>query len=99
MRALLFACSMIVAVTATAAAERYVVQRGETLEYVAKSHGCSTQRVLDANGLDNTLVRPGTVVTVPACRVAPAAKRTAAVAASSAPAATPRTTRRSRRSP
>ena len=49
-------------------AERYVVQRGETLEHVAATHGCSTDAVLKANHRDNVLVRAGTVVEVPDCR-------------------------------
>ena len=71
--------------SAPASAERYVVQRGETLEHVAKMHGCTTERVLSANGLDNTLVPPGTVVTVPECR-APVKPR-AASSSSSGPSA------------
>ena len=72
MRAPLFLAAITLVAAATpAAAERYVVQRGETLEHVAKAYGCSTQRVLDANGLNNVLVRPGTVVNVPDCHPAP----------------------------
>nr|HEX4314553.1 penicillin-insensitive murein endopeptidase [Kofleriaceae bacterium] len=56
------------AVALTAHAERYVVQRGETLEHVAETHGCTTEVVLRANHRDNTLVPPGTVVIVPDCR-------------------------------
>ena len=59
---------VLCAVASPAAAERYKVQRGETLEHVAQTHGCSTQRVLAANGLDTTLVRPGTIVIIPDCR-------------------------------
>jgi len=55
-------------------AGRHVVQAGETLEYVARVYGCSTDAVLRANRLNTTLVRPGTVVTVPACNVASRAK-------------------------
>ena len=61
-------CLLLVALLATPAlAGRHVVQRGETLEHVAKVHGCSTEAVLRANNLKTTLVRPGTVVTVPTC--------------------------------
>ncbi len=45
------------------------MQRGETLEHVAKVYGCSTEAVLRANNLKTTLVRAGTVVTVPECSV------------------------------
>ncbi|MDX2090988.1 MAG: penicillin-insensitive murein endopeptidase [Kofleriaceae bacterium] len=53
-----------------ALAGRHVVQRGETLEYVARVYGCSTDVVLRANKLNTTLVPPGTVVTIPTCNVA-----------------------------
>jgi hypothetical protein len=53
---------------ATASAERYVVQRGETLEHVAAAFGCTTEQLLRANHRDNTLVPAGTVITVPECR-------------------------------
>ncbi len=57
------------------------MQRGETLEHVATSHGCSTEVVLRANHRDNTLVPAGTVVVVPDCRQRtasrPVARRTA----------------------
>jgi LysM repeat protein len=59
---------VLVALAGTASAERYVVQRGETLEHVAAAHGCSTDAVLKANHRDNVLVRAGTVVEVPNCR-------------------------------
>jgi murein endopeptidase len=68
--ALVAACS----VALTAQAERYVVQRGETLEHVATSHGCATEVVLRANHRDNTLVPAGTVVVVPDCRHRAAAR-------------------------
>ncbi|MBL9012679.1 MAG: penicillin-insensitive murein endopeptidase [Myxococcales bacterium] len=65
MRALLVLCL----VAAPAIAGTHVVQRGETLEHVAKVYGCSTEALLKANNLNNTLVRAGTVVRVPACTV------------------------------
>jgi len=77
---------VIIALLATPAfAGRHVVQRGETLEHVAKVYGCTTDAVLRANRLKTTLVRAGTVVTIPACNVGartktrtrPAAKREA----------------------
>ncbi len=65
MRSLLVLCLL----AAPAIAGTHVVQRGETLEHVAKVYGCSTDAVLKANNLKNTLVRAGTVVRVPACNV------------------------------
>jgi len=54
-------------VSATASAERVVVQRGETLEHVAAAHGCTTAAVEHANHVDTSLVKAGTVVEVPSC--------------------------------
>jgi hypothetical protein len=51
----------------TAEAGEHVVQRGETLEHVAQAYGCSVEAVLRANKLDTVLVKPGTVIHVPAC--------------------------------
>lgn len=60
--------ALLLVLPATASADRYVVQRGETLEHVAAQFGCTTEQVLRANHRDNTLVRAGTVVIVPECR-------------------------------
>lgn len=60
---------LIALLASSASAGRHVVQRGETLEHVAKVYGCSTEAVLRANNLKTTLVRAGTVVTVPECNV------------------------------
>ncbi len=57
-----------------ASAGTHVVQRGETLEHVAKIYGCTTDQVLRANRLRTTLVKTGTVVSIPACTVAARAK-------------------------
>jgi murein endopeptidase len=57
----------VLLVSATASAERVVVQRGETLEHVASAHGCTTAVVEHANHVDTSLVKAGTVVEVPDC--------------------------------
>ncbi len=72
MRAL-FVVALLVA---SAEAGSHVVQRGETLEHVARVYGCSTDAVLRANRLKTTLVRPGTVVTIPSCKVGTTRTRT-----------------------
>jgi murein endopeptidase len=51
----------------TAHAERYVMQRGETLEHVATAKGCSVDALMRANGLRTTLVKAGTAIDVPTC--------------------------------
>jgi murein endopeptidase len=50
-----------------AAAESYVVQRGETLEHVARARGCTVDELMRANNLRTTLVRAGTTIRLPAC--------------------------------
>lgn len=77
---------VLVLLAGVAHAERYVVERGETLEAVAARHGCSTDALLRANHLDTTLVPAGTVVTIPRCAVRARARTHAARSA-----ATPRT--------
>ena len=72
MRALL----VIALLAGSAEAGSHVVQRGETLEHVAKVYGCSTESVLRANNLKTTLVRPGTVVAIPSCKVGTPRTRT-----------------------
>jgi murein endopeptidase len=45
-----------------------VVERGQTLEHVARQYGCTTDAVLRANGLDTTLVPAGTRIRIPRCQ-------------------------------
>ncbi len=73
---LVFAIALLAPLCSTAAAGTHVVQRGETLEHVAKVYGCSTDAVLRANKLKTTLVRPGTVVDIPSCKVGAPRTRT-----------------------
>jgi LysM repeat protein len=56
-------------IAGTAHAERYVMQRGETLEHVAAAYGCSTDALMRANNVKTTLLRPGTVITIPECSI------------------------------
>lgn len=78
--------SLLLVFATPAAAERYVVQPGETLEHVADAFGCSTAELLRANKLTNTLVPARTIVTIPTCskRV-----RTATRTATRSPASAP----------
>jgi len=55
------------AVAQPAAAERYTMQRGETLEHVATAFGCTTDALMRANNVKTTLLRAGTVIEVPSC--------------------------------
>jgi hypothetical protein len=72
---------VVMILAGSAQAERHVIQRGETLEHVADGHGCSLEAVLRANGLQTTLLKPGTVIEVPSCTIrARAQTRTRVVA-------------------
>lgn len=61
------AAALLALLVSPAAAERYVVQPGETLEHVADAFGCATAELLRANRLNNPLVPARTVVTIPSC--------------------------------
>ena len=68
MRPLFVLAPLAVALLAgSASADRYVIQRGETLEHVATAKGCSVETLQRANNLKTTLVRPGTAIEVPDC--------------------------------
>jgi murein endopeptidase len=54
-------------VASPARAERYVMQRGETLEHVAAAHGCSVETLQRANNVKTTLIKAGTAIEVPRC--------------------------------
>ena len=56
-------------VSTAARADRYVIQRGETLEHVATAKGCSVEALQRANNLKTTLVRPGTAIDIPDCSI------------------------------
>jgi Penicillin-insensitive murein endopeptidase/LysM domain len=64
----------------TASADRHVMESGETLEHVARGHGCTVAELKRANGVSTTLLRPGTVVVIPACGAPRTPKPAAAVA-------------------
>jgi murein endopeptidase len=60
---------VLVLLGGTAQAERYVIQKGETLQHVADAHGCSVEAVQRANELRTTLVKPGTRIVLPSCSI------------------------------
>ncbi len=57
----------ILLLAGSAHAERYVMQRGETLEHVAVAHGCTTEALMRANNVKTTLIKAGTPIEVPSC--------------------------------
>jgi murein endopeptidase len=60
---------LIAATTPVAAGGRHRMERGETLEHVARAHGCDVELVKRLNNVDTVLVRAGTIVTIPDCTV------------------------------
>jgi len=85
----LLACLVL---AGTAEAGRHVIQRGETLEHVAAAYGCSVDAVMRANGVDTTLLAPGTVVAVPDCSIRSRAQRRTRTTASRPKSALPAAT-------
>lgn len=54
----------------SAQAGSYRVQAGDTLWQIARAHGVSVQALLDLNGGQGAVIRPGDVLNVPGGRVA-----------------------------
>lgn len=61
------ALTLLALAVGSADAERYVMQRGETLEHVATAHGCSVEALMRANNVKTTLIRAGTRIEIPSC--------------------------------
>ena len=60
------ASTLIVALAVGAASADYVVESGDTLGTIARSHGVSVQEIAEANGIDNPdLIQVGQVLVVP----------------------------------
>ena len=48
---------------------RHRMERGETLEHVARAHGCDVELVKRVNNVDTVLLRAGRIVIIPDCTV------------------------------
>jgi hypothetical protein len=66
-RLVVAAAGLLVLCAGSARAERHVVQKGETLEHIARAYGCSVDAIERANSLKTTLITPGTAIDIPAC--------------------------------
>jgi murein endopeptidase len=77
----------ILFLASSAHAERYVMQRGETLEHVAVAHGCTTEALMRANNVKTTLIKAGTAIEVPSCTLQTRARTRTLERSSSKPAA------------
>jgi murein endopeptidase len=64
---LVLAAALILVCASSASAERHVVQKGETLEHIARAYGCSVDAIERANSVKTTLLTPGTAIDIPAC--------------------------------
>jgi hypothetical protein len=58
---------VLLSLAGPAAAERHVIEPGETIEHVADAHGCTTAAVERANHLNTSIVKVGTVIVIPSC--------------------------------
>src|SRR5688572_9819030 len=58
----------LVLVGKPAAAERYRIEAGETLEHIARAYNCTVAELQRANKLDTTLIRAGKTLRIPACK-------------------------------
>jgi murein endopeptidase len=52
----------------TASAERHMIERGETLEHIARAYKCSVAEIQKANRIDTTLIRAGATLRIPRCK-------------------------------
>ncbi|HEY5945855.1 MAG TPA: penicillin-insensitive murein endopeptidase [Kofleriaceae bacterium] len=78
------ALGFLLVLAGSARADRYVIQRGETLQHVADAHGCTVEALQRANHVTTTLLAAGTTVDIPSCTIrARAQTRTRTVAARS----------------
>jgi murein endopeptidase len=51
----------------TALADRHYIERGETLEHIARQYNCSVEEIQRANGINTTLIRAGKTLKIPRC--------------------------------
>jgi murein endopeptidase len=51
-----------------ALADRHHIERGETLEHIARQYNCSVEEIQRANGINTTLIRAGKMLKIPRCR-------------------------------
>src|SRR5215211_3422781 len=49
----------------TALARRHTIERGETLDHIARAYNCSVAEIQRANGIDTTLIRAGRTLRIP----------------------------------
>jgi murein endopeptidase len=59
---------LLVLASSPALARRHTIERGETLEHIARQYNCSVAEIQRANGIDTTLIRAGATLKIPTCR-------------------------------
>ncbi|GAA0521169.1 hypothetical protein GCM10008937_30940 [Deinococcus depolymerans] len=81
-RAALIVCAALLGAGSwSAQAGSYRVQAGDTLWEIARAHGVSVEALLDLNGRQGAVIRPGEVLSVPDGRVAAQARPVATIRA------------------
>ena len=61
------ALALLLLAAGSAQAERYIMQRGETLEHVATAYGCTVELLMRTNNVKTTLIKAGTTIEIPSC--------------------------------
>src|SRR5690349_8393050 len=51
----------------------HFIERGETLEHIARQYDCSVEEIQRANHIDTTLIIAGKTLKIPACKTTVAA--------------------------
>jgi cell wall-associated NlpC family hydrolase len=79
MRRLLFTCTfLLMAIPLAAGADEiYKVRKGDNLYRIAKKFRVSSDEIVEANGLESDLLKPGDRLSIPTGETEPAASRTA----------------------
>jgi LysM repeat protein len=67
-RLLVVSSTALLLMTGTATAKRHTIERGETLEHIAKAYRCSVGELQRANGIDTTLIYAGHTLRIPTCK-------------------------------
>jgi murein endopeptidase len=64
----LIGVTAIALLSGTALADRHYIERGETLEHIARQYNCSVEEIQRANKINTTLIRAGKTLKIPRCR-------------------------------
>ena len=66
-RSLIGVAAITLCASSPALADRHYIERGETLEHIARQYDCSVEEIQRANGINTTLIRAGKTLKIPRC--------------------------------